>query len=177
MELGGWTSIFSSCARTDRRPGPGSRMWRGPDLSKIHGDGNGKGYFTATLYISGVSMALRLGVKRGNEHNLKRRALRNLSSDAQMVHIISSFNVKDEHISATLGAPGASGLRWSSSARSPAWRTSAASSGCRTRRARPSRPSARSSPSRRTRTFGHSQRATRDNSRTEGPHVRTQGNY
>ena len=51
-------------------------------------------------------MALRLGVKRGNEHNLKRRALRNLSSDAQMVHIISSFNVKDEHISATLGAPG-----------------------------------------------------------------------
>ena len=81
-------------------------MWRGPDLSKIHGDDNGKGYFTTTLYISGVSMALRLDVKRGNEHNLKRRALRNLSSDAQMVHIISSFNVKDEHISATLGAPG-----------------------------------------------------------------------
>ena len=81
-------------------------MWRGPDLSKIHGDDHGKGYFTTTLYISGVSMALRLGVKRGNEHNLKRRALRNLSSDAQMVHIISSFNVKDEHISATLGAPG-----------------------------------------------------------------------
>ena len=106
-------------------------MWRGPDLSKIHGDDNGKGYFTTTLYISGVSMALRLDVKRGNEHNLKRRALRNLSSDAQMVHIISSFNVKDEHISATLGAPGASGLRWSSSARSPAWRTSAASSSCR----------------------------------------------
>jgi len=72
----------------------------------MHGDDNGKGYFTATLYISGVSMALRLDVKRGNEHNLKRRALRNLSSDAQMVHIISSFNVKDEHISATLGAPG-----------------------------------------------------------------------
>ena len=73
-----------------------------PDLSKIHGDDNGKGYFTATLYRSG----LRLDVKRGNEHNLKRRALRNLSSDAQMVHITSSFDVKDEHISATLGAPG-----------------------------------------------------------------------
>ena len=35
-----------------------------------------RGQVRCTLYRSGVSVASRLGVKRGNEHNLKRRALR-----------------------------------------------------------------------------------------------------